>query len=299
MIDFNEPTLADKAAVDAAFHAGLYRANDYCFGNIFVWRRRFQPSIAFHHGSLLVKFMRDGRPVYLYPAGGNIPDAMRELAADAQARGSRLELAAVSQEMADELENRFPGQFEWTSGRNEADYIYHTSDLRELSGRKFHSKRTHITHFKEMGDWAYEDIGTENLEECRAMNEDWFRQNGETADPNLDSEYDAIQEAFTHYERLGFLGGLLRLAGRVVAYTIGERLCRDTFVVHFEKAYGNIDGAYPVINNEFVSRHCGEYRYVNREEDLGDEGMRRAKMSYRPANLLDSGVAVLRKDVKL
>lgn len=299
MLDFNQPVLEDKAAVDAVFHAGLYRANDYCFGNIFVWRRRFKPAVAFANGSLLVKFELAGKTAYLYPAGGNVRESVRAVAEDARKRGYPLRLAAVTKEMADELECLFPGKFQWESSRSEADYIYNTTDLTELAGRKFHSKRTHITHFKEMGNWAYEEITPESLAECREMNENWFRENAADADKSLDFEYSATQEAFENYGRLGFSGGLLRFAGRVVAFTIGEPLCRDTFVVHFEKAYGNVDGAYPVINNEFVTHSCGEFRYVNREEDLGDEGLRRAKMSYQPAILLDRGAAVLREGAEL
>lgn len=299
MLDFNPPVLEDKAAVDAVFHTGLYRANDYCFGNIFVWRHRFKPTIAFENGSLLVKFELAGKTAYLYPTGEDVRTSLRMLAEDAKTRGIPLRVAAVSQEMADELAKMFPGKFQWESNRNDSDYIYSTSDLTDLAGRKYHSKRTHITHFKEMGDWSYEEITSENLAECREMNEKWFQENAEEGEKSLDFEYTATQEAFDHYERLGFSGGLLRFMGRVVAYTIGEQLCRDTFVVHFEKAYGNVDGAYPVINNEFVAHRCGEFRYVNREEDLGDEGLRRAKMSYQPAILLDRGVAVLKEGMEL
>lgn len=299
MIDFQEPTLADKPKADAVFHAGAYRGNDYCFGNIFIWRRRFKPAVAFAGGSLLVRFLLGGRPAYLYPAGGDIPTAVRALSADAAECGSRLRLAAVSKDMAHELEKIFPGAFEWTSNRSEADYIYRTSDLSDLAGRKYHSKRTHITHFKEMGDWSYEAISPQNLPECRAMNEEWFRQNEEAGDKSLKFEYAAIQETFDHYEELGFSGGMLRMGERVVAYTIGEPLCHDTFVVHFEKAFGNVDGAYPVINNEFVTHSCQKFEYVNREEDLGDEGLRRAKLSYQPVLLQDRGLAVLREGVAL
>ena len=109
-------------------------------------------------------------------------------------------------------------------------------------------------------------------------------------------EYDKIDEsrlvvyAIRHREQLGFVGGAIRAAGKIIAITLGEPLTKDTFVVHFEKAYADIQGAYPIINREFVKHEMAEYQYVNREEDMGEEGLRKAKLSYRPEILLEKGI---------
>lgn len=301
MIEFSEPELTDKSRVDAVFYKRCYRPNDYCFGNVYIWRKKFNVRIAFHNGNLLLKYFVDGMPRYLFPAGtGDFRETIAEMAADAASHGDILRIASVTPEMGEMLAQIYPGKFEFHSNRDLSDYIYNSDDLIRLGGRKYHSKRNHITRFKADGNWSYEEITPANIGECVAMNEQWFRENSDDGrDSSLMEEYEAIGEAFRNYEALAFAGGLLRRGGEVVAYTIGEQLCKDTFVVHIEKAFGRVEGAYTVINNEFVSRHCSGFQYINREEDMGDEGLRKAKLSYHPAVLLEKNLAVLKEGVVL
>jgi hypothetical protein len=295
MIDFNEPVLSDKQRADAIFHATDYRANDYCFGNLFIWRKKSGVKIAFHEGFVLVRFERDGNLMYLYPAGsGDKADIIRELAQDAQQLGKPFRMACVTPAMRIELESLFPEKFNFITDRNNYDYVYHTQDLINLSGKKYHSKRNHITRFNASGEWSYEEISASNITECVEMNDKWCKENGCGQDKGLREEYCAVREALKNYDTLGFEGGLLRLYGKVVAFTLGERLCVDTFDVHIEKAFSTVEGAYPTINNEFVMHSCSTYLYVNREEDTGDEGLRKAKLSYQPAILLEKDIAALR-----
>ena len=127
----------------------------------------------------------------------------------------------------------------------------------------------------------------------------WCLEN--CADENDNWEHDKIDEsklvvyAIRHRDELGMKGGALRAGGRIVAITLGERLTNDTFVVHFEKAFSDVQGAYPMINREFVRNELKQYTYVNREEDLGEEGLRKAKLSYRPERLLDKGMITIKK----
>ena len=103
----------------------------------------------------------------------------------------------------------------------------------------------------------------------------------------MQDEYDVVKGALIDYKRLGLVGGVLKKYGEVVAFEIGEPLNDDTFVVHFEKAYADVQGAYPMINKQFVLHECQGYKYVNREEDDGEEGLRKAKLSYHPDILLE------------
>jgi uncharacterized protein len=296
MIDFNEPVLSDKSRADEILHITDYRANDFCFGNLFIWRKKGNTKIAFHKGFLLVRFESENREYYLYPAGkGDKAEVIRELAGEASERGKAFVIACVTPAMKAELETNFPGRFNIIGNRNNYDYIYRSQDLSELSGKKYHSKRNHITRFKSSGDWSYEDITLSNLDECLEMNTQWCKENGCGQDKGLRDEYCAVREALKNYEKLGLMGGLLRLYGKVVAFTAGERLCCDTAVVHIEKAFSRVEGAYPTINNEFVLHNCVGYEYVNREEDTGDEGLRKAKLSYQPAILLEKDIAELKE----
>ena len=97
------------------------------------------------------------------------------------------------------------------------------------------------------------------------------------------------------YKELDLTGGVLRVNGNVVAFALGEPACEDTFVVHIEKAYSEVEGAYTMINQLFVEHACKGYQYVNREDDAGVEGLRKAKLSYKPALLLKKGIATREK----
>ncbi|MFY9377952.1 MAG: phosphatidylglycerol lysyltransferase domain-containing protein, partial [Peptococcia bacterium] len=189
----------------------------------------------------------------------------------------------------------FPGKFSYQDDREGYDYIYTLEKLVSLSGKKLQSKRNHINRFiANNADWSFEEISQDNLSECWEMNQEWCRQNGCKDDELLNEEYCAVRRCFNNYEALELEGGLLRLAGKVIAFTMGERLNSDTYVVHIEKAFGEIQGAYQLINREFaklIQERHPDIVYVNREEDMGYEGLRRAKMSYRPVRMEEKYVA--------
>ena len=179
-----------------------------------------------------------------------------------------------------------PGRFLIEGDRNDYDYIYTREKLATLAGKKLHGKRNHIARFKDSGDWSYEPMTAENVEECRTMTYTWIHMREEKWNEEMNQEISVLHEAFDHMQELGLVGGVLRRDGQIVAFSIGERLNSETFVVHFEKAYPDLRGAYPMINQQFVLHECEGYAYVNREEDTGDPGLRKAKLSYYPDILL-------------
>ena len=135
-------------------------------------------------------------------------------------------------------------------------------------------------------NWVYEEISKENIDECIALNLSWSDER-DSSNIEIRKELGAANTALSHFEELGLKGGLIRREGRVVAYSLGERLTNDTFVIHFEKADDNIKGAYQIINNEFAKHNCADFEFINREEDNGEEGLRKAKLSYRPVKLIE------------
>jgi hypothetical protein len=218
-------------------------------------------------------------------------EMLRELA---KQEGEELHLHCVSEKEWQLIEEWYPGVYEITYDRDSADYIYLREKLATLSGKKLHGKRNHIHRFEEANsDWCYETICDENEEECAKMAMRWCMNNCMSEQNEI--EFDKIDEsklvvyAIRHREELGMIGGALRVNGRIIAITLGEPLTKDTFVVHFEKAFSDIQGAYPMINREFVRHELEEYTYVNREEDMGLEGLRKAKLSYRPEILFAKG----------
>ncbi len=298
MLDFHVPKLEDKPFIDAAFRTGgcLSRSDDYCFGNLYIWRAFYRTRIAYWDAMPLIAFDDEpgGRARYLYPLGdGDKQAALRALSQEPDARVP-FTLAGVTEPMKAHLEALFPEKFDFHEERALSDYVYKVDDLIQLSGRKYHGKRNHVARFKRK-DWAYEPISAENMAECEAMGEEWFAQNDAAHSSGLQWEQKAVKEAFAHFPELGFSGGLLRQEGRPVAFTIGEPICADTFGLHIEKAFADVEGAYAAINREFLAASCTDYTFVNREEDVGDEGLRKAKLSYHPSMLLTKYTATLKE----
>ncbi|MFT9055685.1 MAG: phosphatidylglycerol lysyltransferase domain-containing protein [Ethanoligenens sp.] len=294
MIDFHAPELSDKTRVDAAFLTGNCRSDDYCFGNIYIWRAFYKTRIAFWDDMPLIAFDDgpNGAARYLFPLGdGNVKEALQALAREPDARRP-FTLAGVTEDMKKQLEELFPGRFSFQLNREQSDYVYSVEALTNLAGRKYHGKRNHLARFKRK-DWEYEAITPQNIEVCDKFNDEWCAVNDYQSSPALLAEYKAVKEAFANFEKLGFAGGLLRQEGRPVAFTIGEPICKDTYGIHIEKAFADVEGAYAAINREFLAASCAAYTYVNREEDVGDEGLRKAKLSYHPVELLDKYTATL------
>ena len=140
-------------------------------------------------------------------------------------------------------------------------------------------------------DWSYEEVGPDNLEECLSMLRQWKRNNCEKEDPEMVAEICVAEAALIEKDFLGLKAGLIRADGRVVAFSVGEKIHPDTFCVHIEKAYADVPGAYAVINQQFLIHEAADCRYVNREDDVGEPGLRRAKLSYHPVFMVEKGVA--------
>jgi hypothetical protein len=171
--------------------------------------------------------------------------------------------------------------------RAQSDYIYLTEDLIKLEGRKYHRKRNHIKQFKEKVSYRYIPLTSEWISECLRLETEWCDLRHCEAVPGLFNESMAIKEAFTHFEELGLKGGTILINGKVEAFTLGEPLNRDTAVIHIEKANSAYEGLYSLINQAFLENQWSGYTYVNREQDLGEEGLRKAKESYFPHHMIN------------
>ena len=303
MIAFQTPQLSDKAWVDTLLARADYRGCDYNFTNLLVWSRAYHQQIA-RVGDFLVTHLcgRMGCS-YMYPAGvGDVAGVIRTLEQDAAQRGEPLRLVCLTPRQMAELEEFFPGQFDYSADRDGYDYLYEIDRLADLGGKKLHAKRNHINRFIESNpSWVYEEITPESLPECLEMDKEWYRRSlpreGAAEERDLGDEGIALRTAMEHYHTLGLEGGLIRVYGEVVAFTMGGRLCSDTYDVHFEKAYGELQGAYAIINREFarwVRERHPEVKYLNREDDMGVEGLRKAKESYYPDLMVEKHTAILR-----
>ncbi len=295
-LQFRDVTLEDKQWIDPLLKLGPRDCLEYNFTTTFVWRNSYCHHIA-RMGDYFLLRANPAKPAYLFPAGqGPLDPVIRALAEDARALGFPLVFNTVLPDTKETLETLFPGKFEFESCRDGADYIYETQALAELTGKKYSAKRNHINRFLENHpDWRYEPITPENFDDVRRMNTLWCMQNGCAEDIAISEEYCAVESAIRHYHELELTGGLIRTEGKVVAFAIGDPLNDDTFLVHFEKAFADVQGAYQMINQQFVKRNCMQYRFINREEDAGVKGLRRAKLSYHPIRLVDKFLATLKE----
>lgn len=292
MLEFQKPTMQDRDWVTQIMRNAGELACEYCFGNLFMWSAVYHNTVT-RYGDLFLARDGNARPMYLFPCGtGDKKRAVEELFRCAQADGVPLTLYGLTPKKVRELDSLYPDAFTFTEERDYFDYIYNTADLTALAGRKYHGKRNHIAYFKKTYDWHFEPITPLNIEACRTMNEKWVEQNREKNPEELDREQIAIRRAFDHFFDLQLQGGLLRADGEVVAYTFGEAMHDRIFCTHVEKAFADIRGAYPAVNREFAAQMLSAFPLINREEDTGSEGLRRAKLSYYPAVLLPKYRAV-------
>lgn len=307
MIEFKDPVIADRAWVEELFHAAGNRGCEYSFATMFLWHSAYDQKVARFHDFVLERLSGAIGPSYLFPVGrGELKPVIEALEADAAERGEECKLICVTPEHIRQLEALWPGQFTYTTDRFGFDYLYEIDRLADLGGKKLHAKRNHIHRFEEAyPDWTAEEITAANLPECEAMDREWNRlyrnRDGEESPgerETLRDESQALARAFRHYDELGLKGILIRAGGRVVAFTMGSRINEDTFDVHFEKAYSEIQGAYPIVNREFarwVREHIPGIRYLNREDDMGVEGLRKAKESYYPDQMVEKHSAIRKR----
>lgn len=263
-----------------------------------MWRAAYQIVWAEEDGVLYTKAEWDGQEFALQPFG---PREKMEAAAERWLayfadRKLPFSMYGVEKEMAELLVSYGGAQFAVEEDRDNFDYVYLREELETLAGRKLHSKKNHLNSFrKNYPDAEYLPVTEEIVLQCKLNINGWYKKHGGFDDPILTSERQAIIEVLNNFDDLQLAGGAILLDKRVVAFTFGERLNADTAVIHVEKADPEIRGAYPAINQGFVAHAWQDMTYINREEDMGVEGLRKAKLSYKPVKLVEKFNVTLRE----
>jgi hypothetical protein len=295
MLNWKKPELSDKGWVDECLKHAASMNCEYNFGNVFIWKDSYNTEIAHYKDFFICRWGSGVRRAYSLPLGeGDFSDAINQIIDDAKALGSKASIYGVTEGYLLMLKEAFLGKFTYEYDEGYNDYIYSTEKMATLSGKKYHGKRNHITNFKKNNpDWKFEVIDKSNISECIELHKQWLEIKDDSDNDDYAEEFHAVMCAFENYDALGFTGGLIRVGGEVIAYTMGEReMSGSCFVSHFEKAPGEMQGAYAIINQEFTKNCLMDYEYVNREEDLGLEGLRKAKRSYHPEILLEKCMAI-------
>lgn len=290
MIPFQRVTLNQKEEYDKLLLASHNHGCEYSFANKYLWGAQ---QIAFRHGCVASFSHFYGRSIYPYPLGGGDRRAViEEILADARERGIPCRITGMTEADMAELESWFPGTFQFKTSRDDYDYVYAIDDLADLRGRKFQKKRNHFNRFRaDHPNYEVRELNPCNLHQALQMVDDWYRKRMRE-DPEGDYllENIAMARAFQNYKALEMEGILLLDQGEVLAVTMGSRLSPDTFDIHFEKAREDVDGAYNAVNCEFarfLRLKYPEIKYLDREDDMGLEGLRKAKLSYNPSHLIE------------
>ncbi len=263
------------------------------FGNVYLWDLLCRRNVTRLGNRLGLEYMCPRGTFYAFPLGdGPLVPAVEALRERAAFRGVALRLWGMSRREAELLEQEYPGAFTVSEDRNNFDYIYRTEALATLSGKKLHGKRNHCNRFEKENEWSFSPLSPEHFDACREILAAWDRENEQEINPE---EGQAIERVFREWDALGMLGGVLYAGGRPVAFTVGEQLREDTVDVHFEKAVRGLPGAYPMIAREFaryVQEALPGALFLNREEDMGEPGLRRAKEEWYPEYLLEKYTAL-------
>lgn len=295
MISFKPIEIGDKSWVDPITMSENSKSADFSFTNMFIWDRSYMQQIARVENRLIVMPMYDESPFFAYPVGsGDIRPAIGLMRQYAKEHGFVFTIRGATKEHIPILESAFPGRFQFEESRYSFDYVYYSEKLASLAGKKLSAKRNHINRFLEQRHWSYEPLTTDLIPQCLEMLDLWQRINCTEQPGSIDDEHDAILRAFEYYDSLCLEGGLLRVDGKVAAFSLGSLLAKDTFNVSFEKAFSEIQGAYPMVNREFVRQVLSKYpavEYINREDDMGLENLRRSKLSYHPALMVEKYIA--------
>ncbi len=297
-MEIYKPSLEHIGLLKKYLSYNKYFGCELTAANNILWSEFYDTGFCIVEDMLSYCKLKAGKPVaFTFPIGEHDPkNAFDKLCEYFVEKGLPITFYLVHPEMYKLIDSWYPDRFHIEYGRDEADYLYEYKTLSELKGKKLHGKRNHINRFEEnYPAYTYETIDGTNYMECIELATRWEKDNNPEGEADKQYELDIIKKALNNMEELGLIGGLIRISEGVIAFTLGEPINDECFVVHFEKAYADIQGAYPMINREFVRRQLKGYKYINREEDLGIPGLRHAKTSYQPVRLVEKGLLSIKK----
>ena len=274
-------TIEDRALFYQYYQENPAKCSYLSFANLFLWKDAEDIHYFQYENHLVVtgKSIYDGTRYYMMPLGGCLCGKLKSYL---DSFGNDYHIYGITATDLEAVQKNCGEFFDFQRERDMDNYVYTTEKLITLSGKKLHGKRNHINKFKELyPNHSYEPLTADNLERIRSFIEEWYQKKAQT-DASILTEKTALENALANFDALELKGGILLVEDKVVAFSIGEQLNEDTALIHFEKADTDYQGAYPMINQQFVEHAWSHLTYVNREDDMGIEGLRKAKLSYQP-----------------
>ena len=289
MLEFKKIEIDDVDIYNRYIGNNTELSCENAFVNLLVWQCKYNNMMAIKDGQIFIKSGYGEKESFRLPLGGDLKAGIaiiKEYCGDKKPVFWSPECTAFEKFKAD-----FADEYNFTEVRDAFEYIYLRENLAELSGKKFHSKRNHINSFSKKYNWHYETITAENIEAVKLCAERWYAEKADKADDDMLCEKQGLCNILANMEILGAKGGAIFVDGIVVAFTVGSPISEEVFDIHIEKALSEYAEGYTVINREFAKNELGGYKYINREDDMGLEGLRKAKLSYNPDILLKKYVA--------
>lgn len=300
MLKFMPIKIEDRDDIDNVLLNSWSENAEYSFINNYIWSNIYYTEYCIYMGYYIAKFEVESKIYFLYPKCAKESELdlpKLKLVIDEILNYCKKEsikkiyLTSLSETDRDNIIKIYDEKFKIVEDRDSFDYIYLAEDLANLKGKKYHAKRNHVNRFIK-NNWGFEMINESNIHLCRELNQQWYADKEDSSDDKTDlygmkKELEVLDIVLSNYFDIGFKGAILKMDDKIVAYTIGSKLNSNAFNIHFEKAISNITGTYATINQEFAKYiFKNNYKYINREEDLGIEMLRKAKLSYYPAYLL-------------
>ena len=293
--EFRGLALEDKPLFDSLLKESEPEISELTFTNLFVWNASEPVQISEINENLLIKRTRlSDNEIYLLPPIGNQPlsDVLRELE-KYETELKRLGLQYLYGLTPQRIQELQTTAIAFEPDRDDWDYVYLTRDLSELPGDKYHPKRNFIARCLSKYQCRYASIGPREIEDCLQLETKWCNLRNCSEVRGLEAENTAIKTAFERFSQLNAFGGAIYVDDELQAFTLAEQLSKETAVIHFEKANPEIEGLYQLINQWFCQKALGSFKFVNREQDLGVPGLRKAKESYYPHHMVEKGIAKL------
>lgn len=290
-------TIADKEIFDSYFKDASILNSESTFTNLFMWQVPYNIRYAIIDGCLCIFAKHNDRPESVnFPFGdGDAESALKKILDYFKFMGNPPKIRLYGQSQKEFVEKHFPDTFHFKPDIDAADYVYNIDDLINLPGSKYHAKRNHINKFKSLYDFKYHHMTPDFREDCRLMFNRWCESKRDLID-NIDEQLAAVNRLLDNWESLDIVGGCITVDGQMVAFSFGEVLSRkeSIVVIHLEHADVDFQGSFPMINQQFLEHEWNCFRFVNREEDMGLEGLRKAKKSYHPIFMTEKYIATLK-----
>jgi hypothetical protein len=288
--------LEDREMIGRLFAALQPEQSEFTFTNLFIWREAYQLRLSVVGDAIAIFAWRaDPEDSFLFPplGAGAGRETVRACLEHMAAQGHSARMARAT---ARDLARLGIGEEEFTveSDRDQWDYVYPVPELIELKGNRHHRKRNHIEQFLSRHTFTYRPLAPDLVSACQELQDRWCDDKHCDLVATLRAEARAVKEVLASFAPLGVVGGCIEVEGKVEAFALGEILNRDTMVVHIEKANAAFHGLYQLMNQQFLEQAWPSVTYVNREQDLGIEGLRSAKESYHPHHMVEKFMVRLR-----